>query len=220
MNEINEWMVPRKPEDKPDDVILASLRLSRALRRCAPEQKSEPFPPAVGRLLTCVGKNSGVSSRELCELLDLRPSSLSEILSRGEAAGFMTRTADENDRRIQHISLSEKGREILGRIEMEREDAYRKRISCFTEEEARQFCELSSRLTAHLESFAADNPMPESISRHSRHPCGKCEFPPLPDQPENCPLPENRPDPGMPPPGQDDKPKRPPRFPDEARFKS
>ena len=67
------------------DVILASLKLARAMRRCPPERGEHPFPPAVGRLLACTAENPGVSSRELCELLDVRPSSLSEMLARADA---------------------------------------------------------------------------------------------------------------------------------------
>ena len=39
------------------DVILAYLKLSRAMRRCPPERKYLPFPPAVGRLLECAAAN-------------------------------------------------------------------------------------------------------------------------------------------------------------------
>ena len=83
------------------DVILACLKLSRAMRRCPPQQgpHPHPFPPAVGRLLECAAANPGVSSRELCEALDLRPSSLSEILARAEHDGLLSRTVDEKDRR-------------------------------------------------------------------------------------------------------------------------
>ncbi len=95
------------------DVILASLKLARAMRRCPPERGEHPFPPAVGRLLTCTAENPGVSSRELCELLDVRPSSLSEMLARAEADGLLTRAVDEEDRRIQRSYLSEKGQRII-----------------------------------------------------------------------------------------------------------
>ena len=73
------------------NVIFAILKLSRAMRRCPPDPGKPPFPPAIGRLLACVSENSGISSRELCEMLDLRPSSLSEMLSRAEQEGWITR---------------------------------------------------------------------------------------------------------------------------------
>ena len=220
METMNDQPDMSESDHRKDDVILAILRLSRALRRCMPEKGTEPFPPAVGRLLSCVGKNSGVSSRELCGLLDLRPSSLSEMLSRGETDGLIMRTADEKDRRIQHISLTEKGREIIGRMETEREKAYRKKISCFTEEEALLFCRLSERLTSHLESLAPKELMQEELSLYPRRPFGNPGFSPGPESPGSYPSPECRPDSESCSPGAEKQPKLPPRFPDEARFRS
>ena len=99
------------------DVILAYLKLSRAMRRCPPERKYLPFPPAVGRLLECAAANPGVSSRELCEALDLRPSSLSEILTRAGNEGLLSRTVDENDRRVQRVFLTDKGSKFVSEME-------------------------------------------------------------------------------------------------------
>ena len=103
-------MNERFDELNPDTrVILSMLKLSRALRRCPPDPAKPPFPPAIGRLLECVAANSGVSSRELCEALDLRPSSLSEMLARAEQEGWILRETNEEDRRLQKITLSGKG---------------------------------------------------------------------------------------------------------------
>ena len=140
------------------DVILASLKLARAMRRCPPERREYPFPPAIGRLLECAAKNPGVSSRELCEFLDLRPSSLSEMLSRAEADGLLTRTADEADRRVQRISLTEKGRKAVTEMETARDQDARRRVSCLTEEEKEQFCRLCDKLSEHMERLALDLP--------------------------------------------------------------
>ena len=140
------------------DVIFAYLKLSRAMRRCPPERKEFPFPPAVGRLLTSAAENPGVSSRELCEILDLRPSSLSEILSRAEADGLLTRTVDEEDRRIQRVTLSEKGQRLVKEMEESRDLDARKKTSCLTEEEKKQFCDLCNRLSEHIEKLALDLP--------------------------------------------------------------
>ena len=140
------------------DVILASLKLARAMRRCPPERGEHPFPPAVGRLLACTAENPGVSSRELCELLDVRPSSLSEMLARAEADGLLTRAVDEEDRRIQRISLSEKGQRIISDMEAARSLDARKKTACFTDEEKQQFCALCNKLSEHIERLALDLP--------------------------------------------------------------
>ena len=140
------------------DVILASLKLARAMRRCPPERGEAPFPPAVGRLLACAAENPGVSSRELCELLDVRPSSLSEMLSRAEADGLLTRTADETDKRVQRITLSEKGSRLISELKAARDEDACKKTSCLTEEEKKQFCELCNKLSEHIERLALDLP--------------------------------------------------------------
>lgn len=160
--------------NRENDVILAVLKLSRAMRRCPPDPGRIPFPPAAGRLLECIAENSGVSSRELCEILDLRPSSLSEMLSRAEAEGWIIRSVDETDRRIQRVALSEKGQEAVSQMRRAREEDYEKKTACFTEAEKAQFCALSNRLSDHMESLAAD--IPEYIRRRPRG--GRPPFPP------------------------------------------
>ena len=182
------------------DVILASLKLARAMRRCPPERGEAPFSPAVGRLLACAAENPGVSSRELCELLDVRPSSLSEMLSRAEADGLLTRAVDEADRRIQRITLSEKGRRIITDMEFARDLDARKKTACLTEAEKRQFCELCNRLSEHIERLALDLPEDRRMPPHHPGP----GFPPLGPGPRHCPPgpEEDRPaDPGFPPRG-------------------
>ncbi len=145
-----------------NDVILAALRLSRAMRRCPPPalpcSRGEaggrmPCPPAIIRLLSCVAENPEVSSRDLCEIMDLRPSSLSGMISQAEADGWIERTADTNDRRIQRVKITEKGTDFPREIEETREKDSELKSACFSEEEKIQFCALSNRLTQHLESL-------------------------------------------------------------------
>lgn len=195
-------------------VILSILRLSRAMRRCPPEDHREHFPPAVGRLLSCLLENSGVSSRDLCEMLDLRPSSLSEMLSRGEEAGLLLRVPDENDRRVQHISLTEEGRALALRRENRRRADDEEKTACFTEEEARQFCALSRRLASHLESLGSKRPPHPPFGREG-HP--GCPPPPFDGEAHpGCP-PEDRS--GNVP--EEESPEHSPenRFPKGARFR-
>ncbi len=197
--------------NKENDVILAVLKLSRAMRRCAPPPPhgrpgpecpgpghpgpmgpggpgpEGPFPggrpgpgglgrpaPAIGRLLSCLAENPHVSSRDLCEILDLRPSSLSEMLTRAEGEGWITRAVDEEDRRIQRIDLSPKGKSFVEEMESAREKDYQRKTACFTDEEKAQFCALCNRLSDHLESLALD--LPEEAPRPEHRP--RRPFPP------------------------------------------
>ncbi len=174
------------------DVILAYLKLSRAMRRCPPERKDLPFPPAVGRLLECAAANPGVSSRELCEALDLRPSSLSEILVRAENDGLLCRTVDENDRRVQRVSLTPGGSAVVADMEKVRNEDAKKKTSCLTEEEKKQFCSLCNRLSEHIEKLALELPeglMPDHPGLHHSGPRHPGEDRPGPEGPGRPPFP-------------------------------
>ena len=174
------------------DVILAYLKLSRAMRRCPPEQKDLPFPPAVGRLLECAAANPGVSSRELCEALDLRPSSLSEILVRAENDGLLCRTVDENDRRVQRVSLTPGGSAVVADMEKVRNEDAKKKTSCLTEEEKKQFCSLCNRMSEHIEKLALELPeglMPDHPGLHHSGPRHPGEDRPGPEGPGHPPFP-------------------------------
>ncbi len=185
------------------EVIFSALRLSRAMRRCPPDFGERPFPPAVGRMLACVRVNPGVSSRELCELLDLRPSSLSEMLSRAEENEWLTRTPDEEDKRVQHISLTEKGILRMTGLEAAREADAARKTACFTEAEKEQFAALCNRLSDHLEKLSLDLPdFPEGGPEGPRCPRqGRPHHGPKgPGMPEEDPEgEERRPGPWLPP---------------------
>ena len=215
-------------KNSPQEVILAVLRLSRAMKRCPPDHGERPFPPAVGRMMDCVRMHPGVSSRELCELLDLRPSSLSEMLARAEKEGWITRVADEEDRRMQHVSLSAKGQQLVEGIEVSRElDAARK-IACFSDAERETFIQLCNRLSDHLESLAPEQPDGETqpperprwpMPEGKHHGPGRGDFPPPRHGPHGGPHgdPGRRPEPEQPE-EQGGAPRRP-KFPPDTRFR-
>ena len=196
-----------------NNVILAVLKLSRALRRCSPVPSGRPGPddrgpkhgpdhcpkhgpdhgehrgrrdgcaPAIGRLLACVSEHPRVSSRDLCEILDLRPSSLSEMLARAENDGWIVRTVDEEDRRIQRVDLSPKGKSYMEEMELARRQDLERKTACFTEEEKAQFCALCNRLSEHLESLALDLPPrpddePRPDGEPGQEPKRRMPFPP------------------------------------------
>lgn len=154
------------------DIIANILKLARGLRRCPPplpdlpvdaRGHTMPFPPALGRLLSVVADNPNVSSRDLCELMDMRPSSLSEILARAESDGWITRYVNKKDHRVQKIRLSKNGRALTDGLKAINEEDARQKTSCLTEEEKILFCEMCNRLFEHMESleFQALPPFPE-----------------------------------------------------------
>jgi DNA-binding MarR family transcriptional regulator len=66
--------------------------------------------PPEGFALTFLGRNEGISQRDLAEMLHLSPPRVSAILQTLEERGALVRRADEVDRRLARVFLTDEGR--------------------------------------------------------------------------------------------------------------
>ena len=136
-------------------VIESAFGLARAIRR-GPRHMEYDLPLPVERTLAVISENDGLSSGELCELLDMRPSSVSELTDKMTERGLIEKSQDEADKRVSRIFLTELGKAQAVRISEVRTEALNSFSACFTDEEAAQFCELAAKLSAHLKESAKD----------------------------------------------------------------
>ena len=136
-------------------VIESAFGLARAIRR-GPRHMEHDLPLPVERTLAVISENDGLSSGELCELLDMRPSSVSELTDKMTERGLIEKSQDEADKRVSRIFLTELGKAQAVRISEVRTEALNSFSACFTDEEAAQFCELAAKLSAHLKESAKD----------------------------------------------------------------
>ena len=141
--------------EEKNDITRSVLKLMRALRR-HPMRPAQEVPPAVGRLLMMLQNNDGASPAELCEVMDVRPSSMSELLSRMEENGLVRRESNEADKRATRVFLSDAGKDSVQRMEEKYREENAKLAACFSEEELAQFCALCDRLSAHVESLPGE----------------------------------------------------------------
>ena len=101
--------------------------------------------------MEAISRHEGTSARELTELLDIRPSSLSEMLSRLESQGDIRRQRDEKDARISHIWLTERGRrqfQLHSQTRLPYQDAL---LQCLTPQETKELNRICGKLIDCLE---------------------------------------------------------------------
>ena len=65
-----------------------------------------------GRVIKLLKIQKKISQKDLSYLLDIRPQSLGELLSKLEKNGYITRTPSETDKRAMIIELTEKGTKL------------------------------------------------------------------------------------------------------------
>lgn len=99
-----------------------------------------------GRILAFLRLKDGISTKDLSYMLDIRVSSLNELLAKLEKGEYITRKPSEADKRIMLVYLTPKGRKEESK-EKEHEDIY----SCLSPEEQTIFCGYLDRVIASLE---------------------------------------------------------------------
>ncbi|MCP1223153.1 MarR family winged helix-turn-helix transcriptional regulator [Sebaldella sp. S0638] len=65
-----------------------------------------------GRVIKLLKIHPKINQKDLSYLLDIRPQSLGELLSKLEKNGYILRTPSETDKRAMIIELTEKGQEL------------------------------------------------------------------------------------------------------------
>ena len=116
-----------------------------------------------GRIMSLLKMQPEISQKDLGFLLDMSKQALAELLSKLEAAGYITRTPSDADRRIMIIRLTEAGRNAADTIEKQGNDSVSV-FSCLNMEEQKTLKSYLLRLIS-----AGEEKMPEGMRRHRRY---------------------------------------------------
>jgi DNA-binding MarR family transcriptional regulator len=63
-----------------------------------------------------LGKYEGISQIELCQLMEIKPSTMARLIDRLEANGFVEREKNSKDRRTIKLELTEEGKKMREKI--------------------------------------------------------------------------------------------------------
>ena len=134
------------PEDEPDALAQQLEWCGRMLFHFLGKRRGQ------GKILRILTERSGISQREMQEILGIQPGSMSEIAAKLEGKGLVARGRAEADRRKILLSLTEEGRAWLTR---QGEDYVRKRraelFSALAPEEQRTLGVLLEKLCVDWE---------------------------------------------------------------------
>lgn len=120
------------------DQLMKQLRFISVASNAFMSQRKQRLTGQL-RVLAILEKEDGLIQSQLAEILDLRPSSLAELLKKMENNGDILRKEEEQDRRLKRVFLTEQGREkiagVTGNGSSQSEDFF----AGLTEEEKQQF---------------------------------------------------------------------------------
>lgn len=132
-----------------------------------------------GRVLAILKMQPEISQKDLSYLLDMRPQSLGELLTKLEKNGYITRTPSETDRRVMNIKLTKEGTEATE--EIEKKFSFDELFDCLSEEEQKNLSSNLNRIIETLEAQIGDeqterggNPFGDRFGEHhGRMPFGR-----------------------------------------------
>jgi MarR family transcriptional regulator, transcriptional regulator for hemolysin len=102
------------------------------------------------RLLVRVVKDEGVPQARLAEILEIEPISVSRLLDRMEAGGWISRQQDASDRRVRMIFPTDKSRSVFAAIKSVAGDVYEEAVAGLTGEQRRMLISGLGRIVENL----------------------------------------------------------------------
>lgn len=104
-----------------------------------------------GRVLLLLQMRPEISQKDLSYLLDMRPQSLGELLTKLEYSGYIARDSSESDRRVMNVRLTEKGLEAANQVE--RPSDSNEFFNCLSDEERVKLSEYLDRIITNMEQL-------------------------------------------------------------------
>lgn len=142
-------------------------QLQYLLHRRYAHRRSSPTADATrgqGRILAFLKLREGIATKDLAYLLDIRISSLNELLAKLERNGYLRREPSEADRRVMLLYLTEKGR-AEEQPELEQNGV----LDCLSPEEQEHFGGYLDRIIVALEAELGQSDRRRYEERIRRH---------------------------------------------------
>lgn len=108
-------------------------------------------------LLHGLAGRSECSARQLAEHSDLSPATVTQMLESLEAAGLVTRTRSEQDRRVVHTVLTEQGASVVEGRQKDMEERWTRALGDFSVQELATASKILDRVADMLESLGRDD---------------------------------------------------------------
>ncbi|MEQ9363328.1 MAG: MarR family transcriptional regulator [Leptospirales bacterium] len=139
---------------KPEQLLILVARIrdkfNRHLLREFKRNGIEELSPSHGDILFVLASRKRATMRELAHHIDRDKSTLTSLINKLEAGGYVVRTKDKNDSRITYIEATQNARRIKTLMFSISRKLLRETYKDFSEEEKRKLIELLEKLLSTI----------------------------------------------------------------------
>ncbi|WP_179395090.1 MarR family winged helix-turn-helix transcriptional regulator [Lacticaseibacillus absianus] len=108
------------------------------------------------RVLRLLATQGELTNADIVDALDIRPSSVSALVSKLEASGLITREPSATDKRVTLIQLTDQGRALIADSRDQKDKLSEALFASLDDSEQQQLAGLLRKLTAGLDAQAPD----------------------------------------------------------------
>ncbi len=139
---------------------LAFKRAMVAVRKLRGRETHRPGQISYAQygLLFGLAGRSECSARDLAEQTDLTPATVAQMLEHLEAAGLVTRTRSDEDRRVVLSALTEHGATVVAARQAQMEPRWQAAIAEFSDSELVAAARVLNRLADYFDALLDDSP--------------------------------------------------------------
>lgn len=138
--------------------------LCRNIDRLLQKHSTTGFLFGQGRLLSALSVLDGVSQSALSKSVSLSPATVTEMLDKLEASGFVERKKDGSDSRRLQVYITDRGRVAATEMEAERIRAVSELFAVLSPDEVSELERLVSKLNGSLHGVEPPAPQPRNTS--------------------------------------------------------
>ncbi|MDO4318356.1 MAG: MarR family transcriptional regulator [Lachnospiraceae bacterium] len=119
------------------------------------------------RVLIVLHEAGKITQRELTERLGIQPGSVSEVITKLEASGYITRSVSNVDRRTVDLALTEEGAKLAAEASEHRKQRHEEMFSCLSAGEKKELLALLEKVSADWKERYQDiGTQPGRCERH------------------------------------------------------
>lgn len=105
------------------------------------------------RLLMYLGRHPDCSQTAIAEKMDISPAAVAVSMKKLEKAGYIRRQSDAEDNRINHVAITDKGKEAINNSFVYFQEVEDALCGGFTEEEIRQLEDFFRRIIQNGDEY-------------------------------------------------------------------
>lgn len=122
--------------------------------------------PGQNHLLTFLHRRPGQSQKQIADMLNIKPSTVTIMIKKMEKLNLVKRIPDDIDQRIIRVYLADEGEKICEKLIKVNNEIQEDCFKDFKEDEVREMQKFLDKMQENLEKVKDDKLLQESIERH------------------------------------------------------